>query len=102
MIVFQHEDARAAGDGQELGGGRDAVADRWDQRDVGSFRIDQAGGGGARTLVLAIGKAGVECPRSALAQDRGATGFQRLDRQRAVGGRIQVADIAGDIEQVAL
>ena len=80
MIVFQNEDARAARDNQYLGGSGNAVADRGDQRNVGGFGIDQAGGGSARTLVLAAGEAGVERPRSALAQDRGVAGFQRLDR----------------------
>ena len=72
VIVFQHDDARAARDRHQLCGRRHAVADRGDQRDVGGIGVDEARGGDARALVLAAGKAGIERPGSALAADGGA------------------------------
>ena len=102
VIVFQHEHARAAAERQKLRRGRHAIADRGDQRDIGRLGMDQPGGGGSRAFMLRVRKAGLERPGRALAPHRGAAGFQRPERQRAVGGRIQVADLARDIEQGAL
>ena len=102
MIVFQQDHTAAPRDRYELRGSRDAVADRGDQGDVGGIGIDQAGSGGAGAFVLASRKIGVERPGSALATDRGAAGLQGSQRQRAVGGRVEVADLARHIEPFAL
>ncbi len=40
-------------------------------------------------------------PWRALASHRSAACFQRPDRQRAIGGRIQATDIARDIERMS-
>jgi hypothetical protein len=102
VIVFQHEDARAAAGHQKLRRCRDAVADRGDQRDVGRLGMDQPGGSAPCTFMLLVGEGGFERPGPALAPDRGTAGFQCPDRQRAVGGGIEVADITWNIERSAL
>ena len=102
MIVFQHDDAAAARNRQKFGRRRHAVTDRGDQRDVGGIGVDQPGGGDACAVVLAAGKTGVERPGLTLAAHGGAGGLLGFQRQRTVGGRIQIADIAWDIEQAAL
>ena len=102
VIVLQHQHARATRYRQHLGRRRDAVADRRDQRDVAGIGVDQARGGAARALVL---PAGERRHRASTAGPCGRPRRGRLpgsQRQRAVGGGIQVADVARDIEQVAL
>ncbi len=64
--------------------------------------MDQPGGSVSRTFMLRVGKTGLERPGRALAPHRGTAGFQSPERQGAVGGGIEVADLAGDIEQGAL
>ena len=102
VIVFENEDARAAAGRQQLRRRRHAIADRRDQCDIGRLGMDQPGGSGPCTFMLRVRKAGLERPGRALAPHRGTGGFQSPQRQRAVGGRIQVADMARDIEQSAL
>src|ERR1700712_4733671 len=102
MIVLQHDDSRAASDGKKLRRRRNAVTDRGYQRNVGRLGIDQPRGGHARTFVLLVRERGLERPRHALASYRGAAGFEGFARQRAVGGRIEVADLARYLEQGAL
>ena len=102
MIVLQDDDACAALDLQYLGRGRNAVADRGDQCDVGGIGLDQPRSGRPRPFVLMMCERSVECPGRALAPDRGAASFQRSQRQWAVGGRIQIADMTRHLEQGAL
>jgi hypothetical protein len=64
--------------------------------------VDQRRGGKARTLVLAVCERGVERPRRRFAPHGRATRFLGSKRQRAVGGRIQIADIARHFEKAAL
>ena len=52
--------------------------------------------------MLLVGEGGWKRPRRALAENRGATGLQRSKRQRAVGGGIEVTDLARYLEQGAL
>jgi hypothetical protein len=75
MIVFQNDDASAAFDRQQLRRGRDTVADRGYQRDVGGIGIDQAGSRRPRAVVLAVCEGGVEGPGRGFATNRGAAGF---------------------------
>ena len=79
MIVRQHDHARAAPDRQYLRGGRNAVTDRGNQRDIGGLGIDQPGGGKTRAFMLLVGEGGLERPRRALAENRGAAGLQRSE-----------------------
>src|SRR5260370_17425487 len=102
MIVFQNDDSSAGLEGQDLCRGRNAVADRWYQRDVGGIGIDQPGGGSPRALVLFACERGVECPGCAFASNRSAASFLGSERQRAVGSRIQVANMTRHLEQSAL
>jgi hypothetical protein len=102
VIVFQNEDARAAAGCQQLRRGRYAIADRRDQRDIRRLGMDQPGGGGSRAFMLRVGKAGLDRPGRALASHRGTAGFKGTEWQRAVGGGIEVADMARDIERCAL
>ena len=53
-------------------------------------------------LILLAGEGSRKRPWLALAPHRGAAGFQSPQRQRAIGSRIQVADMAGYIERSAL
>jgi hypothetical protein len=102
MIVLKRDDAGAAGDRQDLRRRRHAVTDRGYQRDIGGIGIDQPSRGSPRALVLLVCEAGVQCPGSCFAPNRGAAGFLSSQRQRTVGGRIQVANTARHLEQVAL
>src|SRR5260370_9488282 len=52
--------------------------------------------------MLAVCERGVERPGCAFAPDRCATRFLGSERQRAVGGRIQVANMARYLEKGAL
>ena len=60
--------------------------------------MDQPGGSGSRAFVLLVGERSLELPGPPLAANGGAAGLQGPDRQWAVGGGIEVADIAGNIE----
>jgi hypothetical protein len=102
MIILQNDDASAAVDGQDLRRRRHAVADRGDQRDVGGIGMDQAGRRCPCAFVLAIGEASVERPGFAFAPNRGAAGVLGSKRQRAIGSRIQVTDVARHLEEGAL
>jgi hypothetical protein len=64
--------------------------------------MDQPGGSGPRTFMLRVRKTSLERPRRALAPHRGTAGFLSPERQRAVGSRIQVANLARYLEQGAL
>src|SRR6202011_833058 len=102
MIVFQNDDSSAALDRQNLGRGRNAVTDRGDQRDVGGIGMDQPSSRRPRAFVLVVCEGGVERPGGALALNRSGSGFLGSERQRAIGGRIQVANMARHLEQSAL
>ena len=102
MVVLQHQHAAAARDRQHLAGGRDTVADRRDQRDVDGIGADQGGRRLARALVLLRLEVGRQLPRLALARDGGASGLLHRNRQRAVGGGVEEADVTRDVEQGAL
>jgi hypothetical protein len=43
--------------------------------------MDQCGGRGPRAFMLPVREAGVECPGSAFAANRGAAGFQGFQRR---------------------
>src|SRR6266700_1429116 len=102
MIVLQYEDTRAARDRQELRRRGNAVADRGNQGDIARVGMDQAGRGRPRALVLGGGETIVDCPGRALAPDRGACGLLRSQRQRAIGGGVQVANMGRNLEERAL
>src|SRR5581483_8166427 len=68
----------------------------------GGLRVDQAGGGTSCALAFTPRKGRVQCPRRALAAHRNPRSLLRAQWQRGVGGRIEVADLAGDREQAAL
>ncbi len=63
---------------------------------------DQRGGGGAAALVLEGAEARVEFPGPALARDPRAPGLLYREGQRRPGGGVEVGDIAGDVEKMAL
>ena len=102
MVVLQQQHAAAARHGQHLAGGGDAVAHRGDQRDVVRIGVDQARGGGAGALELALRVARLDRPGLRLARDADLAGCLHRARQRADSGGVQVADVLGDIEQRAL
>ena len=102
MIVFQNDHAGAATDGQKLGRGGNAIADRGDQGDVGGIGIEQPCRGKPRAFVLFAGEPRSQRPGFSLAPDGDPAGFLGAKRQRAVGGGIQVADLTRDIEQGTL
>ncbi len=64
--------------------------------------MDQPGGSSPRAFMLFVREGGRERPGRALAPNGGAAGFQSSQRQRAIGSRVQVADMAGYIERSAL
>ena len=64
--------------------------------------VDQARRRGTRALVLLIGETGRKRPRLAFAQYRGTPGLDRFQRQRAIGGRVEIADVARHLEQRTL
>ena len=102
VVVLQHQHAAAARDGQHLAGGRHAVADRGDQRDVDGLGADQRGCRLARAFILLRLEVRRQFPRLALARDGGAARLLHRDRQRAVGGGVEETDLARDVEQGAL
>src|SRR5262249_1777413 len=81
---------------------RNAIADRGNKGDVRRIGIDHASGRGPCALVLRVHEGGIERPGPALAPDGGTAGFLRAQRQRAIGGGIQVADLARHLEEIAL
>ena len=102
MIVLEHQYARTARDREQLCRGSDAIADGGNQRDVAGIRIDQPRRSGTGALMYLARKFSGNEPRLALAPDRGVGRVLRPPRQRAVGGGVEVADVARDIELFAL
>ena len=102
VVVLQRQHPRAARRSEQFPRGGDAVADRGDQRHVLRAGIDQPGRRATGTLELRRREIGGQRPGLALAGHRRATRVHRGARQRAPGGGVQVADLAGNIEQVAL
>jgi hypothetical protein len=102
MIVLQDEDARAGRHRKNLRRRGGAVADRRDQRHVLRLRLDQRRRGLPRALVLRLREVAIDRPRPPLAPDGLARGLLRAQRQRAVGRRVEVTDLARDIEDGTL
>ena len=102
MVVLQNQHTAAARQVHHLARGRHAVADRRDQRDVRGIGADQRRRRTARAFVLLRHEIRVELPRLALAGDADAARLLNRERQRAPGGGIEKADVARDVEQIAL
>ena len=64
--------------------------------------MDQRRRGSPRALMLTVCEGSIECPRRRLAPHGRTTGFLGSKRQRAIGSRIQIADIARHLEEAAL
>ena len=75
VVVLQHQHAGTARNGQHLAGGRDAVADRGDQRHVDGIGSDQRRGRLACTLILLRLELRRKLPRLAFARHGGAAGL---------------------------
>ncbi len=102
VVVFQDEDARARLVGEKLSGDGDPIPDGGNERHIVRRGADEGGRRVARTLVLDVGEIGRNGPGLALAADGTPRCVLRRQRQGAPAGGIEIADVAGDIEQVAL
>src|SRR5947207_12118513 len=101
MIVFQNDDARTMVDRQKFCRRRNAITDRGNQRNAGGVGIDQSGGSSPCAFVLVVGEGSLEHPGRAFTSNRGAASLLSPERKRAVGGRIQVTNMAWHREQGA-
>src|SRR5690606_23635248 len=80
----------------------DTVANRRNERDITCIGIDETRRVPACPLVLLVGKGGRQLPRLPLSPHRRARRLLRAQGKRAPRGRIQIANVTGNIELGAL